>query len=516
MGVPERIFRYIWAMFVRKKKNPSGKISVQVIDKSLGKYKVIKTIGCSGNSKEIKSLIKEGRQWIKNQQGILEFDFSDRKQTEQFLDNIEKITTTGTTLLLEKIYNSIGLGEIDDEIFKLLVFSRIVFPSSKLKTTELISSYYNITLNVQKIYRYMDDFHLEKKSLVEQISYKHTLKILGGKISIVFYDVTTLYFEIDKEDEIRKRGFSKEGKHQNPQIVLGLLVSLEGYPLAYEIFEGNKFEGHTILPVIDRFKKKYKIDKLVIIADSGLLSKENIESLKSKGYEFIIGARIKLEKEEIKNKILSLKLNDGESKIIKKENGLRLLINYSKRRAKKDKFNRDRGLKRLEKQIKSGRLTKENINNRGYNKYLKLEGNIKVSIDKEKFQSDARWDGLKGYITNTELSEKEIIDNYNHLWKIEKAFRISKHDLKIRPIYHRLQLRIETHIIISFVAYKLYKELERQLKLLNSKLTVEKAIEIAKTIYSIEIKLPNSEQSVTKNLFLTDQQRYLAEIFNLL
>ncbi len=502
-------------MFVRKKKNPSGKISVQVIDKSLGKYKVLKTIGCSQNSNEIKTFVKEAREWIKNKEGILEFDFEGSVETKQLLENIEEITTSGTTLLLEKIYNSIGFNELNNEIFKILVFSRIVFPSSKLKTTELIEKYYNKEINVYKIYRQLDKIHENEKEKIEQISYQHTLKILGGKISIVFYDVTTLYFAIDREDEIRKRGFSKEGKHKNPQIVLGLLVSIDGYPLAYEIFEGNKFEGHTMLPVIGRFKKRYEIDKLVIIADSGLLSKDNIEELKSKGYEFILGARIKNENKEIKEKILSLKLNNGESKIIKKNNDLRLVINYSSKRAKKDEFNRNRGLKRLEKQIKSGKLTKENINNRGYNKYLKLEGNINVSIDKEKFENDAKWDGLKGYITNTRLSEKEIVANYNQLWKIEKAFRISKHDLKIRPIYHRLQLRIETHIIISFVAYKLYKELERQLKELNAIISVEKAIDIAKTIYSIKIKLPNSNHFITKNLFLNEQQKYLANLFNL-
>ena len=500
-------------MFVRKKKNPSGKISVQVIDKSSGKYKVVKTIGSSNDRLEVEKLNQKGEEWIKTHLGILEFPFDEKSQAEKFFNSIEAITISGTTLLLEKIYHSIGFDKIGNEILKLLVFSRLVFPRSKLKTTELLEEYYNEEVNVYKIYRQLDKIYAKEKSLIEEISYRHTLEVLGGKISIVFYDVTTLYFEIDEEDTIRKRGFSKEGKHQNPQIVLGLLVSIDGYPLAYEIFEGNKFEGHTMLPVVDRFKKKYGIRKLVIIADSGLLSKENIELLRTKGYEFILGARIKNEKEEIKEKILSLQLNDGESKIIKKE-GLSLVINYSAKRAKKDEFNRNRGLKRLEKQIKAGRLTKANINNRGYNKYLKMEGDVKISIDIEKFQNDAKWDGLKGYITNTNLSEKEIIDNYNHLWKIEKAFRISKHDLKIRPIYHRLETRIKTHIIISFVAYKVYKELERQLKLRNSKLTPEKAIEIAKTIYSVKVRLPNSEQSVTKNLFLTEQQRYLAKIFN--
>ncbi len=229
---------------------------------------------------------------------------------------------------------------------------------------------------------------------------------MEGQISVVFYDVTTLYFQIDDEDEIRKRGFSKEGKHQNLQIVLGLLVSVDGYPLAYEIFEGNKFEGHTMLPVIDRFKEKYKLDKLVIIADSGLLSAQNIKELQEKGYEFILGARIKNEKHEIKDKILSLNLKTGESAIIEKDDRLKLIISYSDKRALKDKSNRERGLKRLQKQLKSGKLTKSHINNRGYNKYLKMDGKVNISIDMEKFNKDEKWDGLKGYITNTDLTRK--------------------------------------------------------------------------------------------------------------
>jgi transposase len=270
----------------------------------------------------------------------------------------------------------------------------------------------------------------------------------------VFYDVTTIYFEIDDEDELRKTGFSKEGKHQNPQIVLGLLVSRNGYPLAYEIFEGNKFEGHTMLPILDAFKQKYSLERLIIIADSGLLSRSNIEELQSKNYEFILGARIKNESNIIKEKILGLRLENGQSALIKKGN-LNLIIAYSDNRAKKDSHNREKGLSKLEKQIRIGHLTKSNINNRGYNKFLKMDGEIKVTIDKSKLNEDKAWDGLKGYITNTNLAKDEIIENYQHLWQIEKAFRISKTDLKIRPIYHRLQRRIEAHICISFVAYKM-------------------------------------------------------------
>ena len=502
-------------MFVRKKKNPSGVISVQVIDKSTGKYKMLKTMGSSNDPVKIKELVVKGKEWIKERIGILEIDFSGEKQsTERVLNNIEQINVSGTELLLGKIYDEIGFKEIDDNIFRKLVVARLIFPASKLKTVDLLSKYQSVNINIQDVYRYLDKLYNKQKEQIQRISYKHTLKILNNKISVVFYDVTTLYFQTDDEDEIRKRGFSKEGKHQNPQIVLGLLVSIDGYPLAYEIFQGNKFEGHTMLPIIDAFKNKYNLKKLIIIADSGLLSNKNITDLQEKGYDFILGARIKNEKQNIKDKILALNLMNGESKIIEKENSLKLNISYSDKRAKKDKHNRERGLRRLEKRIMSGKLTKSSINNRGYNKYLKMEGDVKISIDKDKFEADQKWDGLKGYLTNTNLTKDEVIENYGHLWKIEKAFRISKHDLKIRPIYHRLQRRIEAHITINFAAYKVYKELERQLKEKKSDLSPEKAIEIAKTIYSIRINIPKIKENLTKTLILNDEQKYLANLFD--
>ncbi len=335
-------------------------------------------------------------------------------------------------------------------------------------------------------------------------------------ISILFYDVTTLYFEINKEDELRRTGFSKDGKHQNPQIVLGLLVSIEGYPLAYEVFEGNKFEGHTLIPVIESFKSKYKINCITIIADSGLLSSKNIKRLQEKGNDFILGARIKSETKAIKEKILNLELKDGKSKIIEKDNNIKLIISYSKSRAKKDKKNRQKGLARLEKQIKSGKLTKANINKRGYNKYLTMEGETKVSIDKDAYHEDAKWDGLKGYYTNTELTKEDVISNYKHLWKIEKAFRISKTDLKIRPIYHRLEHRIDAHVCISFMAYKVYKEIERQLKIKKLNWSPEKAINIAKTIYSIKIVLPLNKDILDKIIITNEDQKLLIDTFNLI
>lgn len=338
-------------MFVRKKKNKSGVISVQVIDKSHSKYKVLKTIGSSSDILEVEQLYQEGNNWIKSHTGQFEFDFTnERQQTSQFLDNIDQISVSGSGLLLGKLFDDIGFNKIDDELlFKILVISRLCYPVSKLKTTDYLLRYHSLDIDVHEFYRYLDKLHSTQKEVVQQISYQHTLQILSGEISILFYDVTTLYFEIEREDELRKTGFSKEGRHQNPQIVLGLLVSIDGYPLAYEIFDGKKFEGHTMLPIIEAFKTKYKIPKIVIIADSGLLSADNIDQLQSKGYEYILGARIKSEKQLIKQQIFSLGLKNGESSMIEKDENTHLIVSYSDSRARKDKSNRERGLKKLEK-----------------------------------------------------------------------------------------------------------------------------------------------------------------------
>lgn len=501
-------------MFIRQKKNKSGSISVQVIDKSSGRYKVLKTIGSSALPLEVSKLIEEGNKFIKNYTGIQEIDFTNTNHLIQsVLNNISSHKLIGIELVLGKIFDQIGFNKIKDELFRDLVLYRLIYPKSKLKTTEYLYRYSQKEYSEDEIYRYLDKLYNTHKNEVQRISFEHTTSLFNGDINVVFYDVTTIYFETDREDELRKTGFSKEGKHKNPQIILGLLVSKNGYPLAYDIFEGNKFEGYTMLPIISSFTHKYNLKQPIVVADSGLLSNQNIQELINNKYEFILGARIKNESNKIKEEILNLNLKNGESHIIKKGE-LKIIINYTDSRAKKDKYNREKGLKSLEKRVQSGKLTKANINNRGYNKYLKIDGNIAIDIDYEKFKKDAKWDGLKGYITNSKLSKLEILENYSHLWKIERAFRIAKTDLKIRPVFHQKQRRIEAHICLVFVAYKIYKELERQLKERKSNLSPEKVIEILQSIYQIEIKNPFNDEHIKKTILLTEEHFQLQKIFN--
>jgi transposase len=331
---------------------------------------------------------------------------------------------------------------------------------------------------------------------------------------LVFYDVTTLYFETDYGDDLCKTGYSKDGKHASPQVVLGLLISQGGYPLAYSIHEGNKYEGHTMLPIVEEFVKKFDLKDFIIVADSGLMNKDNIKLLEESNYEYILGARIKNETEEVKEWICSLQKKDGCFDELGKLPKTRLIVGYSDKRAKKDAYNRDKGLKRLEKTYKSGSVTKEKINKRGYNKFLEISDDITVGINYAKVKEDERWDGWKGYLTNTGLSAEKIYEQYRNLWQVERAFRITKGRLELRPMFHFTQKRIKAHVCICFVAYKVYKELERILKANKIDISVDKVLEIAKTITTIRVRLPHSNKTVERTILITDVHKSIACLFD--
>jgi len=511
-------------MFVRKLKNRSGSISIQVISKNNGKYKVVKSFGSSFNLNKIEILKKRAQFFINEKTKIKDqltlFPTIEKEDLiiESFVKSISNtnIINIGPELILGKIFNKIGFNKIKKDLFRHITLARLTYPVSKLKTTEYLLQHHNINIEISSIYRFLDKFHKKYKDKVEEIVFNYSKKILG-EIRMVFYDMTTLYFETEDEDDLRKIGFSKDGKFQCPQIMLGLLVGEDGYPIAYDIYEGNTFEGHTIIPMIKTVQNKYNLPKPIVIADSALLSKKNLKNLTKQKYNFILGARIKNETDEIKQIILkrTKNLEDKESISVIKSDGLRLVVGYSDKRAKKDAYNRKKGLRKLEQRIKSGRLTKESINSRGYNKFLELKNEVNVKINEDKIKEDEKWDGLKGYITNyNKVTNIEIINNYNNLWKIEKAFRISKTDLRIRPVFHRKRDRIEAHICIAFVAYAIYKELERQLKLNNIDISPAKAIEQMKTIFELEFTLPQSQKKRFQVLKQTEIQEKIIKIFD--
>lgn len=470
---------------------------------------------------EADSLCVQARQWIETYGGQQLIDFDDRRgrereETERVVSNMDSLLINGTQLLLGRIYDSIGFNAIEDEVLRHLVIARLTQPRSKLATVDYLKSYYDEDVDLNRIYRYMDKLHSTQQELAQSISVEHTRGLFGGRLGLVFYDVTTLYFESATEDELRSLGFSKDGKTAETQVVLGLLVSEGGYPLSYSVFNGKQYEGYTMIPMIDDFRQRYGLgDDFVVVADSGLMNGRNITMLRQAGYKYVIGARIRNEAEDVKGWILSQRLANGEFAELVRKGDERLIIGYSQKRADKDAYNRKRGIARLRKAYSKGTLTKEQVNRRGYNKFLEISRDVTVEINESKIAEDAKWDGLKGYITNTSLEPKQVVEQYHGLWVVERAFRVSKGTLEMRPMFHFTPRRIEAHVCICFVAYKVYKELERLIKENSIPHSVDKVIDIAKTVITVRINMPENGQVFTKTMFLTDRHRSIEPLFNI-
>ncbi len=508
-------------MFIRKKKNRSGTTSIVVVEKRRGQFKELHTVGIARSEEEVAELVLEGRAWIKSHLGILEFDFDgpDRKEQElkvaqEMLNNVDSILLNGAKLILDKVYDSIGFDRVGDDVLRHLVVARLCQPLSKMATVDYLKSHFDEDVDLSKIYRYLDKLYNTQKEQVQRISVEHTFSILGGRVEMLFYDVTSLYFESFREDVLRTPGFSKDGKTAETQIILGLLVCENGYPLAYNIFNGAQYESYTMIPIIDDFKKRFGLDDFIIVADSGFMIKRNIDLLRSGKYNFIVGGRIKKYGEEVSEWIKSLPHEDGLYHERTLANGDRLIVTYSSNRASKDAYNRTKGVERLRKEYSTGKVTKDKINKRGYSKFLQIENDVVVSINEDKIKEDEVWDGLKGYVTNTTLPPHDVVSQYRGLWTVERAFRIGKSNLEMRPIFHFTERRIEAHVCLCFVAYKVYKELERIICSLGMNMSVDTVLKIAKTITTIRLKLPLNDSAITKTMLLTPKHKSLLPLFN--
>ena len=496
---------------VRKKKNQSGSISVQIVDRTNRGYKVVETLGCSDDETEIDKLHQKAILRINDlSQNLFSKSLDETSEKLLLKKLLSKLTTQdfipiGDELIFGKIFNNIGCNNLFNNVksirkqedknflFKSLVISRLLYPGSKLELINYLSYFKNIDITSDKIYRFLDTLYQDEiKSRIETCVFEHTKRVMNGEIIVTFYDVTTLYFESESEDDLRRVGFSKEGKIARPQIQLGLFTTLEGYPLSFEVYEGNKYEGHTLIDVLKKFQDRFQLDKKpIVVADRGMLNNDNIAYLENNNYKYILAYKIKNISNDLKEKIKNLTFIDDNvthniefKKVIpfadendKKQTihvNQRLVLSYSTQRAKKDRYNRNKAVQRLENKIKSSKtITKKDLKLSYYAKYIDLDDNnskITFNINNQKIIEDEKLDGIKGFVTNDfTLTANEIIEHYNNQYEVERAFRISKTDLKIRPIYHRLETRIKAHILISFVSYAIYKEFERKLKINNVK-----------------------------------------------
>jgi transposase len=380
-------------------------------------------------------------------------------------------------------YNLMGYQTLlkrkkDNELLKDLILMRLAEPSSKLKAKQLLDDRFSKKHDLDSIYRVMDKLYPKIDDLKKK-TFQRTQKILPETIDILFFDCTTLYFESVETDEMRQFGYSKDHRFNTTQVVLALATNSDGLPIGYELFEGNKAEVKTLLACLNSWKKLFKIQSVCFVADRAMMSDDNLKLLEQENHHYVIAAKLRALPEKLISEIMSEK--NYQAQMINNDFGWigefeykerRLIVSYKTGRASRDAYQRNQIIQKLEKRIGSAGDTKKLITNQGVKKYTRSE-NSKTVIDQDKIEKDSAWDGLHGVITNMPEEEASVIlARYSRLWKIEESFRINKHTLSMRPIYHFKPERIKAHIALCFMAFSVLRHMEYHIKL-TQKISLE-------------------------------------------
>jgi len=442
--------------FIRKGKSKSGATTIQIEYREGRKRQKIVHIGSAHNELELRLLEIQANEIINANQ--LSFDFD---TTDEELDIIqEKAYSETLWRALEYVYTRIGFTQVNDEVFKQLVLSRIVEPTSKVDAIRVLDELGLDTPSHSGILRSMkrcteDDY----RSILSKACMSNTTK---SSLSLVLYDVTSLYFEIQKEDEYRKAGLSKE-RRLEPQIVIGLLVDRKGFPLEIKSFEGNKAEVKTIIPVLESFKGRYGVTGITVTADAAMLSAANIEALEKMGYNYIIASKMNRFPMEIdeylrlpESELTDQQIFEAKSTVTieGKQVKRRCIYQYREKRASLD-------IRNIEKSVAKAQHMIDNTKDYKRNQYLKVTGGTKV-VDEDLVAKHIKRAGIKGYLTNLRIPAQEVIAGYHQLYEVEMSFRMSKSDLKARPIFHHTREAIEAHLTIVFAALAISRFIQRK------------------------------------------------------
>lgn len=465
-------------MKIRTTKTSSGAVAVQVVNYLNGKMEVLTHIGSARNDEDIMKLKCLASDWIhsKSNSQLSFLHQLEQKKPSISLVSIGDCECLGVRyrLFYECFYGIVmklnlhllgkDCGLWEEKYIKIindLIIARIANPTSKVESFEFIYDYFGIKHGRRDFYRVLNELPNLKEDVefrVIAVAKKH----FGFNFNLVFYDLTTLYFESKKDegdDGIRRIGFSKDNKSSNPQIMIGLLVNDLGFPVSYQLFAGNKFEGHTLMPSINSLRKKYKIKNITVVADSAMMSEDNFNFLINEKLNYIVAARTA----NLSSKLIleiSEKLNQEDEKTIriKTENKGELILSFSIKRYQKEKREMDKQLEKANYYLKHPSAA-EIIKRTKFLKGKKLG----YELNQDLINKTTLLLGIKGYYTNLseeKLSNEKVIEQYKNLWKVEQNFRISKSDLKARPIFHSKKQAIETHILICFTALAIAKYIE--------------------------------------------------------
>jgi transposase len=491
-------------MFARIKKNTNTNRRSVLICRSVrfGKYvrqQTVKIFGHSADVNELQAWLIDAKNWIvtHGSQWLAQHKTSKtqkRMRHKVTITNLQEESriNTGIEDIFGKLYREIGfqslLSKPHQETLRQIIFARLLEPSSKRRLSLVSEKHFNQEIPLDRIYRMMDKLIKESQS-VENKVFLATEKAVGGKISLMLFDVTTLSFETISEDDLRAFGFSKDFKFNTTQVVLALATTQEGLPVGYRLFPGNTAESKTLIESINAWRQHIPIDEVTVIGDRAMMSEANLSMLESAGFYYVVAFPLRKLPQKEQVSILNLSSytaihsdNEISSYKIIEKNNRKIISTYSKKRAEKDRKDRERSIKKLEKKLQICKDAKRLINNNGYLKYTEISGKSSAKLNEEKILKDAQWDGLHGVITNKSIVGCEIYEEYRRLWVIEESFRINKHNLKMRPIYHFTPNRIQAHILICYMVFTLIRHLQFQLKKISSSMSAFRIIDALRDV----------------------------------
>ena len=509
-------------MYIRLKKNTSGTTSVllTISERLPGKKnpysRVLKSFGTAKSEQEIAKLKSEAEDYFNSMHSEKKLKAPLDSLVIESPADISSCTARvkGFHDVYHKLFSSIfsdtNLKPKGNDMLSQLAVMRIIEPKSKNYTAH-IASQFGYDLKVDNIYKLMDRIDDESIVKIQACGYKNTKRLLeeeGQKLNVLFYDLTSIYFETNTQDEIRNFGFSKDGKSQHVQIMLAMIVTSHGLPIAYETFEGNTYEGSTLIPTLEKLRKKYKISRVILVADSGLINKENVDKITESGLEYVIGARLKnsskaIIEEAFKDEGYATLTENTKGKVYalldkkKQPTKHQLMLYYSDTRARKDLHDRNRAITKISKHI--GEKAKNKLSGALRKSYVTLsEESSTIGIDQEKLKESAKFDGYFAIQTNiADAKPADILSYYSGLWQIEQTFRITKYNLKIRPVFHYNPARIKAHFAICYIALVLIRTLELVMKRAKCYMPIEQLHELLWQVKEVDITSRHKSFSIS-------------------
>lgn len=519
-------------MFVRVKSSPnSPRKSVQIVhnQRHHGRVRqlIVRHLGIAANDDELELLKRLGKRQIaemeilgdpsvfspEERQRQLQAALAHAEQTQDddhpLLVNLRDLreearVVRGIHEVYGSMYDALGLPSVlsgrryrtSARILKEIVMARLAQPLSKRASVRYLADNMGTQLHLDQVYRMMDHLTDTRLERLQRLATSQAHALLSPPVDVYFFDCTTLYFESFVVDPLKAPGFSKDAKFKESQVLLALMVTAEGLPVRYQVLPGHSFEGHSLQPVVAAFRRHVPLRQAVVVADRGMLSRANLQQLRDYGIDYVVGARLRSLPMALRRQLTATG-QDRRSTAEYDYNEDRLIVRFSAAQAQRDASQRALQVQRLQGRVAGAPHPKALLSNRGYGKYLRIEGDSRVVLDDAKIAAEAGWDGLQGVITSLkELPAADAFSAYHGLWQVEQTFRISKHDLRVRPIFHWTPRRIQAHLGIAFMALMCVRHLEYRCRLQYRPLSPE----------AIQRSLLGMQQSVWRDI--TTDRRY--------